>query len=183
MVRKGPVRIMDAGKIARTIAGISREILKSTQEIDDLVLIGIRSRGVPLAERLGAAIAKKTGRDVPVGILDINLYRDDLSLVDEQPVLRKTEIPFRVSGRNVVLVDDVLFTGRTIRAALEGLIDLGRPKRIQLAVLIDRGHRELPIQADFVGRSVRTSREQAVEVRFTETDGEDSVFLAAGGRP
>ena len=171
------VRIMDADSINRSLTRIAHEILERHKTLEGLYLVGIRNRGVPLAARLAARLEEIAGGKAETGILDINLYRDDLSLIADHPILRKTEIPFAVDGARIVLVDDVLFTGRTIRAALDGLIDLGRPKWIQLAVLVDRGHRELPIRPDFVGKNVPTSRDEQVEVRLEETDGADEVLL------
>ena len=169
--------VMDEATIDRTLTRIAHEILEKHKGTEGLVLVGIRSRGVPLARRLADKIRKIEGREVPVGILDINLYRDDLTTIADHPILRKTEIPFSVDGAKVVLVDDVLFTGRTIRAAMDGIIDLGRPMQIQLAVLIDRGHRELPIRADYVGKNVSTSRDEKVRVSLREEDGSDSVDI------
>jgi pyrimidine operon attenuation protein/uracil phosphoribosyltransferase len=156
---------------------VSREILEANGGVAKLGMVGIRTRGVPLARRLAARIGGQAGAEVPVGTLDINLYRDDLRTIADHPVLRKTEIPFAVDDCNVILVDDVLFTGRTIRAALDGIVDLGRPACIRLVVLIDRGHRELPIRADIVGRTVVTSPEQQVRVELQEVDGRDEVTL------
>lgn len=170
--------IMDEATIERALTRMAHEILEKHKGVEGLALVGIRSRGVPLAQRLAARIASIEGHEVPVGILDINLYRDDLSAIAEHPVLRKTEIPFSLDDVKVVLVDDVLFTGRTIRAALDAVIDLGRPRLIQLCVLVDRGHRELPIRADYVGKNVPTSRDQKVNVQLKETDGRDIVELA-----
>jgi pyrimidine operon attenuation protein/uracil phosphoribosyltransferase len=170
-------RIMDADAIRRAVARIAHEIVERNAASENLVLVGIRTRGVPLAQRLADKIGELEGRAPGGGVLDINLYRDDLSRIAEYPVLRKTEIPTGVDDRCIVLVDDVLYTGRTIRAALDGLMDLGRPARIQLAVLVDRGHRQLPIRADFVGKNVPTSEAEVVEVHLTETDGEDEVTL------
>ena len=170
-------RIMDASTLEEALDRMAREILASNRGVENLGLVGIRTRGVPLARRLAAKIQEQVGEAVPVGILDINLYRDDLSTMADHPVLRKTEIPFDVDRSNIVLVDDVLFTGRTIRAALEGLMDLGRPNWIQLFVLVDRGHREVPIRPDYVGKNLPTSRTEQVEVHLEETDGQDEVLL------
>jgi pyrimidine operon attenuation protein / uracil phosphoribosyltransferase len=169
--------VMDADRMGRTLARIAHEILERNRGMDTVALVGIRARGVPLAARLGAEIEKLAGVKVPIGALDITLYRDDLmrTSVGPQPVIRRTEIPFSIDGRHILLVDDVLYTGRTIRAALDALIDFGRPSAIQLVVLVDRGHRELPIRADYVGRNIPTSRQQSVQVRLTETDGRDEV--------
>ncbi len=177
------VRVMDAAAIDRALSRIAHEILEKNKMFDNLRLIGIQTRGVPLARRLAGKLSKIEGSPPPVGILDINLYRDDLSDNPERPVLRKTDIPFDVQGARIVLVDDVLFTGRTIRAALDGLVDLGRPHHIQLAVLVDRGHRELPIRADFVGKNLPTSRTEEVEVRLEEIDGSDEVVIVKAGEP
>jgi len=171
--------LMDEATMDRALTRMAHEILEKHKGIENLALVGIRSRGVPLARRLAVKIRAIEGHDIPVGILDINLYRDDLTTIAEHPVLRKTEIPFKVGGMKVVLVDDVLFTGRTIRAALDALIDLGRPRLIQLAVLVDRGHRELPIRADYVGKNVPTSLDQLVRVSLTESDGRDAVEILA----
>jgi len=170
---------MDADRVSRSLARIAHEILERNRGVGDLAFIGIRARGVPLAERLAAQIKTLAGVDVPTGALDITLYRDDLMrhAVAPQPVVRRTEIPFTLDGRHILLVDDVLYTGRTIRAALDALIDYGRPQVIQLVVLIDRGHRELPIRADYVGKNIPTSRQQSVQVRLTEIDGRDEVEL------
>ena len=174
------VQIMDATAVDRALSRIAHEILEKNKTAPSLV--GIRSRGVPLARRLAAKLEALDERPVAVGALDINLYRDDLSRVGDHPVLRRTEIPFQVDEAVLVLVDDVLFTGRTIRAALDGVMDLGRPRMIQLAVLVDRGHRELPIRADYVGKNVPTAMDQQVEVLLQETDqGEDEVVLVGGG--
>jgi pyrimidine operon attenuation protein/uracil phosphoribosyltransferase len=168
---------MDAESISRALSRITHEILERNKDVTRLSLVGIRNRGVPLAHRLAELFEQRTGSRPPTGLLDINLYRDDLSLIADHPILRKTEIPFRVDGAKIVLVDDVLFTGRTVRAALEGLLDLGRPDWIQLVVLVDRGHREIPIRADYVGKNIPTSRVEQVEVRLTESDGSDEVLL------
>lgn len=175
------VRVMDATQFNRTLNRIAHEILEKNKSLDGLALVGIRTRGVPLARRLAAKIEEVEGASVPVGTLDINLYRDDLTSVAAHPVLRGTEVPFDVDGATVVLVDDVLFTGRTIRSALNALMDLGRPSWIQLAVLVDRGHRELPIRADFTGKVVSTRRDEHVDVRVAEEDGADAVHVLEGG--
>jgi len=171
------VRVMDAAAIDRALSRIAHEILEKNKTLDELRLVGIQTRGVPLARRLAVKLSAIDGSPPPVGILDINLYRDDLSDIPDHPVLRKTDIPFDVRGARIVLVDDVLYTGRTVRAALDGLVDLGRPRHIQLAVLVDRGHRELPIRADFVGKNLPTARTEQVEVRLKESDGSDEVVI------
>jgi pyrimidine operon attenuation protein / uracil phosphoribosyltransferase len=169
--------VMDADRMARTLTRIAHEILERHRGADGLALVGIRARGVPIAARLAAHLRELAGADVPTGALDITLYRDDLMrhAVGPQPVIRRTEIPFSIDDRLILLVDDVLYTGRTIRAALDALIDFGRPRAIQLVVLVDRGHRELPIRADYVGRNIPTSRQQSVQVRLREIDGRDEV--------
>jgi pyrimidine operon attenuation protein/uracil phosphoribosyltransferase len=174
---KEKAQILDQEGIRRSLTRIAHEIIERNKGTDNLALVGIRRRGVPLAERLAERIMDIEGRRVPVGILDITLYRDDLSTLAHQPLVRSTEIPFAVGGKIVVLVDDVIYTGRTIRAALGALIDLGRPKVIQLAVLIDRGHRELPIRADYVGKNVPTSKKEEISVRLQEIDGEERVII------
>jgi pyrimidine operon attenuation protein/uracil phosphoribosyltransferase len=171
---------MDADQIRRAVIRIAHEILERNKGTGDLCLVGIRTGGALLAARVKRAIHEIEGQDVPLGILDINLYRDDLALVTKQPVVRETLIDFDITDKSVVLVDDVLFTGRTIRAALAALVDLGRPACIQLAVLIDRGHRELPIRADFVGKNIPTSREQRVAVTLGETDGSGDGVVVEG---
>ncbi len=170
-------RIMDEEAMRRAITRIAHEILEKNKGIEGLVLVGIRRRGVPLAERLAEQIETIEGRRVPVGSLDITLYRDDLTLRSDHPVVHRTEVPFGIQGRKVVLVDDVLYTGRTVRAALDAIMDLGRPTLIQLAVLVDRGHRELPIRADYVGKNVPTSRREIIHVKLRETDDEDAVII------
>jgi pyrimidine operon attenuation protein / uracil phosphoribosyltransferase len=169
--------VMDAERISRSVARIAHEILERNRGVEDLAFIGIRARGVPLANRLAAQILELAGVAVPTGSLDITLYRDDLMrhAVAPQPVIRRTEIPFSLDDKLILLVDDVLYTGRTIRAALDALIDYGRPRAIQLVALVDRGHRELPIRADYVGRNIPTSRQQSVQVRLVEIDGRDEV--------
>ncbi|HBX23830.1 MAG TPA: bifunctional pyr operon transcriptional regulator/uracil phosphoribosyltransferase PyrR [Desulfotomaculum sp.] len=174
---KQKARIMDSDGIRRVITRIAHEIIERNKGTGDLVLIGIRRRGVPLARRLADKIKEIEGSLVPVGVLDITLYRDDLTTMGHQPIVRQTEVTFSIDGKRVVLVDDVLFTGRTIRAALDAIIDLGRPRYIQLAALVDRGHRELPIRADYVGKNVPTSRREEVAVRLTETDEIDEVVI------
>ena len=169
--------LMDAQEMARALSRISHEILERNKGIEGLALVGIRTGGVFLAQRLAARIQQIEKRDVPLGELDITLYRDDLSIRKDQPEIRKTTIPFNISDMKIVLVDDVLFTGRTIRAALDGLMDLGRPAEIQLAVLIDRGHRQLPIRANYVGKSIPTAREEKVQVFFEELGQDDRVSI------
>jgi pyrimidine operon attenuation protein/uracil phosphoribosyltransferase len=169
--------IMDENEIRRTITRMAHEILERHQQTGNLVILGIRTRGVHLARRLKARIDEIENINMPVGVLDITLYRDDLTTVAAQPLVRKTEIPFSITDKVIILADDVLFTGRTIRAALDSIIDFGRPSLIQLAVLLDRGHRELPIQADFIGKNLPTSQSESVEVNFTEEDGRDGVFI------
>ena len=171
--------VMDGPRMARTIARIAHEIAERHRTLDDLAFAGVRTRGVPLAQRISRQLADIAGIDIPVGMLDITLYRDDLMRqpVGPQPLVRRTEIPFSIDDRRILLVDDVLYTGRTVRAALDALIDFGRPKAIHLVVLVDRGHRELPVKADYVGKNLPTSLEQSVQVRFVETDGVDEVTL------
>ena len=171
--------VMDADRVSRSLARIAHEILERNRGVESLGLVGIRSRGVPIAARIARELKHLTGLQVPAGALDITLYRDDLMrhAVGPQPVIRRTEIPFSIDDKVILLVDDVLYTGRTIRAALDALIDFGRPRAIQLVVLVDRGHRELPIRADYVGRNIPTSPQQSVQVRLTELDGKDEVEL------
>ena len=175
--------VMDADRIGRTLTRIAHEIVERNKGVEELALVGVRTRGVPIARRIARSLREITGRDVPTGALDITLYRDDLMrhAVGPQPLVRRTEIPFSIDTRKILLVDDVLYTGRTTRAALDALIDFGRPKAIQLIVLVDRGHRELPIKADYVGKNLPTSPEQSVQVRLQETDGQDEVVLQEGG--
>ena len=173
---------MDAGRMARTLTRIAHEILERHPDVKRLALVGVRSRGVPLARRLARLIGEAAGAEPPVGALDIALYRDDFTSLAAQPITKGSDILFSIDGRTLVLVDDVLFTGRTVRAALDQLIDFGRPARIELAVLVDRGHRELPIRADYVGRSLSTSRDEAVQVQVREEDGKDEVVLIQKGR-
>ncbi len=177
MAPPSPARVLDAVSMDRVLARIAHEILEKNKSLDGLGLVGIQTRGVPLARRLARRLGEIEGEEPPVGILDINLYRDDLSRIAYHPVLKKTEIPFDLDGATIVLVDDVLYTGRTVRAALDGIMDLGRPSRVQLAILVDRGHRELPIRADYVGKNVPTSQDEQVEVRLVETDGADEVLV------
>ena len=170
-------QLMSASEIDRTLVRLAHEILEKTEDLSALAFIGIRRRGVPLAQRMSTKITSLESLDVPVGTLDINLYRDDLSTVGATPVVNKTEIEFDVTGKDIVLFDDVLYTGRTIRAALDALFDQGRPARVQLCVLIDRGHRELPIEARYVGRMVQTTRQEIIEVKFQEIDQMEKVLL------
>ena len=169
--------LMDTEGIRRALTRIAHEIVEKNKGVDNVVLVGIRTRGVPIAERLAENIEKIEGQKPPVGVLDITLYRDDLSTLAYQPIVRPTELPVDITGKIVVLVDDVLYTGRTIRAALDAVIDNGRPKTIQLAVLVDRGHRELPIRADFVGKNVPTSSKEVVSVQLQATDEAENVIL------
>lgn len=170
---------MDADRVGRTLTRIAHEIVERNRGVEDVALVGIRTRGVMVARRLAQRLKEITGEEVATGVLDITLYRDDLmrSPVGPQPVIRSTEIPFSIDDRKILLVDDVLYTGRTIRAALDALIDFGRPQLIQLVVLVDRGHRELPIKADYVGKNLPTSLKQSVQVRLRESDGVDEVVV------
>lgn len=170
-------RIMDEVAMDRAWRRVAHEVVEKNKGTEGLVLVGIRRRGVPLAQRLARYIKEFEGADVPIGVLDITLYRDDLSTRSEHPQVHKTEVPSNINGAQVVLVDDVLFTGRTVRAALDAMVDLGRPANIQLAVLVDRGHRELPIRADYVGKNVPTSRREVVEVRLVEIDERNEVMI------
>lgn len=172
--------LMDAQDMSRALSRISHEILERNKGSQDLALVGIRTGGVYLAQRLVARIQQIEQREIPFGELDITLYRDDLSIRKDQPEIRKTSIPFNISDLKIVLVDDVLFTGRTIRAALDGLMDFGRPAEIQLAVLVDRGHRQLPIRANYVGKSIPTASEEDVQVFFTELEQIDRVSIITG---
>jgi len=169
--------ILSADEMRRALTRIAHEILERNKGAENLALIGVHTRGIPIAQRLAAKLQELEGVDVPLGRLDITLYRDDLSEIAKQPIIRETEVPFDLARRRVILVDDVLYTGRTVRAALDALIDLGRPEGIQLAVLVDRGHRELPIRADYVGKNLPTAKSEVVKVKLTETDGADSVEL------
>ncbi len=170
-------KIMDETAMRRAITRIAHEVIERNKGVKDLVVVGIRRRGGPLAERLAAKIGEIEGVVIPVGLLDITLYRDDLTALGPQPLVHRTEVGFDINGKKVVLVDDVLYTGRTVRAAMDALTDLGRPRSIQLAVLVDRGHRELPIKADFVGKNVPTSSRETVSVRVQEIDGIDEVVI------
>jgi pyrimidine operon attenuation protein/uracil phosphoribosyltransferase len=170
-------QVLDETGIDRALTRIAHEIVERAGGTDGLALVGLRTRGVSLARRIAARLQGIGGHSVPVGTLDITLYRDDFALNGEAPVLRGTDIPFPVSDRTIVLVDDVLYTGRTVRAALDAIIDLGRPRLIQLAVLVDRGHRELPIRADYVGKNLPTARREAVQVFLREHDGQDRVVI------
>ncbi len=169
--------LMDADGVRRALTRIAHEIVEKNKGVENILLVGIRTRGVPLAERVADEIRNIENVRPPVGVLDITLYRDDLSTMDYQPVVRPTEMPVDISGKTIVLVDDVLFTGRTIRSALDALIDIGRPRSIQLAVLIDRGHRELPIRADYVGKNVPTAAKENVLVQLSEVDEQEKVIL------
>ncbi len=177
MTMKEKARLMDANSVARTLTRMAHEIIEKNKGTQDLVIIGVRTRGAFLAQRLAGIIAEIDGTRPPVGLLDITLYRDDLSSVAQQPVVHKTEISFDIEDKKVILVDDVLYTGRTVRAALDEIIDFGRPLFIQLAVLVDRGHRELPIRADYVGKNIPTSPKETVEVRLAESEGVDEVVI------
>lgn len=169
--------IMDSEAIRRALVRIAHEIIEKNKGVEDVVIVGIRTRGVPLAQRIAAEIGAIENCEMTVGMLDITLYRDDLSTLGYNPVVHGTDINFDLSGKHVVLVDDVLYTGRTIRAALDAVIDMGRPKTIQLAVLVDRGHKELPIRADYVGKNVPTSQKETIEVVLNEIDGIDEVYI------
>jgi pyrimidine operon attenuation protein/uracil phosphoribosyltransferase len=170
-------QLMSSSEIDRTLVRLAHEVLEKTSDLPELAFVGIKRRGVPLAQRLAAKIESLEGLKIPVGTLDINLYRDDLSTVSERPVVSGQQIGFPIQGKDVVLMDDVLYTGRTIRAALDALFDHGRPSRVQLLVLIDRGHRELPIEARYVGRMVQTSQREIIEVKFREVDDQEKVLL------
>ncbi len=186
MASKSPLRqpnlrekaqIMSASEIERTMVRLAHEIIEKNNGVADLGLVGIRRRGVPLAQRLAQMIGRIEKTPVPVGMLDITLYRDDLSTLGPKPVVQKTDIGFSITGKNIVLVDDVLYTGRTARAAMDALFREGRPRQIQLCALIDRGHRELPVEATFVGRKVQTTPDEIIEVKLREVDGEEKVLL------
>lgn len=169
--------IMDESGIKRAVTRIAHEIIEKNKGVEDIVLIGIQRRGVPLAKMIAEKIKDVEGKSVQVGILDITLYRDDLSLLSEHPIINGTQIDFQIAGKKVILVDDVLYTGRTVRAAIDAILDIGRPKMIQLAILIDRGHRELPIRADYVGKNVPTSKNEVVHVKLVEIDGVNGVSI------
>jgi pyrimidine operon attenuation protein/uracil phosphoribosyltransferase len=177
MALKEKSEIIDADGLRRIVTRIAHEIVERNKGVDDLVVVGIRRRGVPIAERIVAKIQEFEGAKPALGSLDITLYRDDLSTVAHQPVVGATEIPVDINGKVAVLVDDVLFTGRTVRAAMDALIDFGRPRAIQLAVVVDRGHRELPIRADYVGKNVPTSKKEVIGVKLEEIDGVDGVVI------
>ena len=170
-------QLMDEAALGRALMRISHEITERNRGVENVVLVGIRRRGEPIARRICDNIRRIEEREIPVGSIDIRYYRDDLSCENEQPAVRRTELPFDVTGRDVVLVDDVIYTGRTVRAAIEAVFSCGRPRTIQLAVLVDRGHRELPIRPDYVGKNVPTSHAELIEVRLPEFDGETGVWL------
>ena len=171
-------KIMDADAVNRALKRISHEIVERNPDFENLCVIGIRRRGVPISERIRDNIKNIEGVDLPIGVLDITLYRDDLSEISVDPVLNESSIPFSIEGKKVILVDDVLFTGRTVRAAIDALFSLGRPSSIQLAILVDRGHRELPIRGDYVGKNIPTAREERVFVKLSDVDGEDGVYIS-----
>jgi len=176
--------VMDADRIGRTLTRIAHEVVERNKGVGGLAIVGVRTRGVHIARRLATSLLEITGEEVPTGSLDITLYRDDLMrhTVGPQPLVRRTEIPFSIDDRKILLVDDVLYTGRTVRAALDALIDFGRPRSIQLVVLVDRGHRELPVKADYVGKNLPTSLEESVQVRLQESDGLDEVVMLEEAR-
>ena len=180
MMLKEKAEIVDADGLRRIVTRIAHEIIERNKGVKDLVLVGIRRRGVPIAQRIAVKIQEFEGAPPVLGSLDITLYRDDLSTVAHQPVVGSTDIPVDINGKVVVLVDDVLYTGRTIRAAMDALIDFGRPRSIQLAVVVDRGHRELPIRADYVGKNVPTSKKEVIGVKLADVDGVDSVVIKEG---
>ncbi|MGI6065350.1 MAG: bifunctional pyr operon transcriptional regulator/uracil phosphoribosyltransferase PyrR [Bacillota bacterium] len=175
MVEKA--QIMDEDGMRRALTRIAHEIIEKNKGVDNLCLVGIRTRGIPLAERLAKKVQEIEGRNIPLGVIDITLYRDDLTTLSYHPVLHHTDLPIDITGKTIVLVDDVLYTGRTTRAALDAIFDIGRPASIQLAVLVDRGHRELPIRPDYVGKNVPSSRKEIVAVHVREIDGEDKVII------
>ncbi|HEX8172384.1 MAG TPA: bifunctional pyr operon transcriptional regulator/uracil phosphoribosyltransferase PyrR [Thermoanaerobaculia bacterium] len=170
-------RLLDGARMSRAIRRMAIEIVERNRGLENLMIVGIRSRGVPIGERIAKEIEGMEGLPVPFGILDITLYRDDLTTIAPQPVVKPTKLPEQIDDKNIVLVDDVLYTGRTVRAALDALIDFGRPKRVMLAVLVDRGHRELPIHADVIGKTVPTDADEVIKVKLVETDGEDEVLI------
>jgi pyrimidine operon attenuation protein/uracil phosphoribosyltransferase len=170
-------RLLDGARMNRAMRRMAIEVVERNRGLDDLMIVGIRSRGVPIGERIAAEIEQMEGQPVSFGILDITLYRDDLTTIAPQPVVKPTKFPESINDKVIVLVDDVLYTGRTVRAALDALIDFGRPRQVMLAVLIDRGHRELPIHADVIGKTVPTDAEEVIKVKLAETDGEDEVLL------
>lgn len=170
-------KVMDEKDLGRTIARLAHEILEKNKGLENIVIIGMRTRGAYLAERIAKKLAEVEKKDVPLGVLDVTLYRDDFRTALKQPKVQITNIPFSIDNKNIVLVDDVLYTGRTVRAALDALMDFGRPASIQLAILVDRGHRELPVKADFIGKNVPTSYGEEIRVHMKEIDGDDSVFL------
>lgn len=178
---KEKAKIMQGKEIEKALSRLAHEVLEKIPNVKKLAIVGIRNRGAYLAERMAEKVKEIAKVEVPLGIIDITLYRDDLSAIGPQPVVRSTEIPFDITGKKVILVDDVLYTGRTVRAALDELTDFGRPGVIQLAVLVDRGHRELPIRADYVGKNIPTSQEEMVEVRLKEVDGQDEVVIVSKG--
>jgi len=177
MVAENSKVLMDSADIRRALTRMAHEIVERNQGVEKLILVGIYTRGVPLSQRLAELISEIEGVEVPVGRLDVTFYRDDLSKIGFSPIVRRTQVPFNLDDKHVVLVDDVAFTGRTVRAAMDALMDLGRPEKIQLAVLVDRGHRELPIKADFVGKNVPTARSEKVSVRLGETDEKDDAVI------
>jgi len=181
MTEKVKAKIMDQKKISRVITRLATEVVERNRDVENLILMGIRTRGAFIAKRIGEAIKKIEKIELPLGILDITLYRDDIPQRGIQPEVKATEIPFPVDEKDLILIDDVLFTGRTIRAAMDSIVDLGRPKTIQLLVLIDRGHRELPIQADYIGKVLPTSRRERVRVKIKEVDGADEVLITEEG--
>jgi pyrimidine operon attenuation protein/uracil phosphoribosyltransferase len=177
MSDKVKARVMDASKIRRILYRMATEIIERNRDLKSLVIVGIRTRGIYIGKRIAKIIKEMEKVDIPVGVMDITLYRDDFSELETQHMVQKTEIKFPIARKNVLLVDDVLFTGRTIRAAMDGLFDIGRPKTIQLLVLIDRGHRELPIRADYVGKNLPSSRREIVQVQLKEVDDKDEVLI------
>lgn len=179
-IREGWRLVLDEDRIRRSVTRIAHEILESNGGPEHLAMVGIRTRGEPISQRIAAKIKEIEGVQIPMGVVDITLYRDDISNTASQPLVRGTNLPFEIGDSTIVLVDDVLFTGRTIRAALDAIIDFGRPRKVQLAVLADRGHRELPIRPDFVGKNIPTARNEMVEVCLQEIDGEEGVFIRPG---